>query len=112
MMFKELPPITNVQDLAALLECSERTVRDYANSGMLPGMKFGEDWIFATHLIVDAVAKLSLLEAEKRAAKKPAPAVAVSVGVAPKPGRKSTRRVPPGMTHLSPQAIGEILTPQ
>ena len=88
-------PIMNAEQVAALLGCSKRTVEDHARDGTLPGAKFGDGWVFAADLVVEAVKRLSL---ERQ---KPKPTMARVAG-------RPTKRLP-GMAHLSEQAVSEIL---
>lgn len=97
-----MTPIMNAEQVAALLGCSKRTVEEHARDGTLPGAKFGDGWVFAADLVVDAVKRISL--ERNKPTRNPAPrAVKVS---------EPSRRKPPGMAHLSEQAIREILGAQ
>ena len=88
----------NAEEVASLLECSKRTVEDHARDGTLPGVKFGDGWVFASELVVEAVKRMSLERTKPKAH-----AVKVAAG--------KTKR-PPGMAHLSEQAVSEILRPK
>lgn len=101
-------PILTTAQVAELLRCSERTVEDYARAGRIPGAKFGEGWVFAADLVVEAVKRISLEEAEKRS--KPAAPTPVAVAVAPKPSRKD-RKIP-GLSLLPQHAVSQILASQ
>lgn len=50
-----LPPVMVVEDVAALLKCSPRTVEDRARAGTLPGVKFGESWVFPAQALLEAI---------------------------------------------------------
>jgi hypothetical protein len=100
-MSEFLKPILDTQETADLLHCSVRSVENHARSGRLPGVKFGEGWIFSSELIVETVKKLSLEEAEKRS--KPVKPFGVFVGT-PKRKRKL-----PGMGHLTDEEIELVL---
>ena len=97
-------PIMNSQQVADLLGCSVKTVENHARAGTLPGTKFGDGWVFPSDLVIEAVKTISQQEAAQRA----------------KPQRKAkgfkvmenNRSKPPGMKHLSQEAIRQILTPQ
>ena len=97
-------PIMNSQQVADLLGCSVKTVENHARAGTLPGTKFGDGWVFASELVIEAVKTISQQEAAERT----------------QPQRKArgfkvmenNRRKPPGMKHLSEEAIRQILTPQ
>lgn len=97
-------PILNAQEVAELLCCSIKTVENHARAGSIPGAKFGEGWVFASELVIEAVKTISQQEAAERA----------------QPQRRAkgfkvvenNKRKPPGMKHLSEEAIRQILTPQ
>lgn len=74
-MSNPLPPILTVEELAALCKCSPRTAEDKARSGVLPGLKMGESWIFPTEATLRAINRLAEEEATTRA--KPTEARAV-----------------------------------
>jgi excisionase family DNA binding protein len=95
-----LKPILNAQEAADLLQCSVRSVQDYARSGRLPGVKFGDGWVFSSDLLVETVKKLSIEEAEKRS--RPVRPIGVQV--------RTPKRKPPGMGHLSHEEIDHILS--
>lgn len=48
-----------VADAAAELHCSENTIRAKARQGALPGVKFGDDWVFPVKGFVEAVNELA-----------------------------------------------------
>src|SRR5262249_37524231 len=53
-----LKPIIGVQQTAVLLACSEGHIQRLAESGQLPGTKYGRGWIFVTaQLLHHVVAK-------------------------------------------------------
>ena len=97
-------PILSAQEVADLLYCSVKTVENHARAGTIPGAKFGDGWVFVSELVIEAVKTISQQEAAERA----------------RPHRKAkgikvmenTLRKPPGMKHLSEEAIRQILTPQ
>ena len=97
-------PIMNSQQVADLLGCSIKTVENHARAGTLPGAKFGDGWVFSYDLVIETVKAISQQEAAERA----------------QPQRKAkgfkvmenNRSKPPGMKHLSQEAIRQILTPQ
>ena len=95
-----LKPILNAQEAADLLQCSVKSVQNYARSGRLPGVKFGDGWIFSSDLLVETVKKLSIEEAEKRT--RPVRPVGVQV--------RTLKRKPPGMGHLSHEEIDHVLS--
>ncbi len=99
-----MKPILTAQEVAELLCCSVKTVENHARAGTIPGTKFGDGWVFASDLVIEAVKAISQREAEART----------------QPQRKAkgfkvlenAKRKPPGMKHLSEEAIRQILTPQ
>jgi excisionase family DNA binding protein len=60
--------IMNPAAVALLLGCTERTVSEHAASGRLPGIKFGNNWIFPVDALLRAVNRLAETEAADRAA--------------------------------------------
>lgn len=56
----------NCQQVAALLECDEGVVRERAQSGELPGVKFGRGWIFPAAALDQRLNEIALEEAEER----------------------------------------------
>ena len=93
-----------------MLGCAPRTVEDYARTGVFRGKVFGDGgWVFVTELLIEDVAALCIKEAEARRAKKPG-LTAVPVDVNDKKQGKQSARRPPGMAHLSEEAIGKVLT--
>ena len=94
--------ILDADTVAAMLGCSTRTVEDHARAGVLPGTKFGEGWVFVDELVVDAVRRKSIAEAEQRA--KPRTPNAVDTG-------RGKRRIP-GFPGLSEHAVGKVLAAQ
>ncbi len=99
-----MKPILTAQEVAELLCCSVKTVENHARAGTIPGAKFGDGWVFVSELVIEAVKTISQQEANERA----------------QPQRKAkgfkvaehNQRKPPGMKHLSEEAIRQILTPQ
>ena len=79
-------------------------VENHARAGSIPGTKFGDGWVFASELVIDAVKTISQQEAAERAQpQRKAKGFKV---------RENNRRKPPGMKHLSEEAIRQILSPQ
>ena len=62
-----LSPILNSKDVSELLQCSIRTVEDYARAGRLPSVKFGDGWVFPSEALIQAVNRMAAVEAAKRA---------------------------------------------
>jgi hypothetical protein len=99
-----MTPILTAQEVAQLLCCSVKTIENHARAGIIPGAKFGDGWVFASELVIETVKAISQQEAAARA----------------QPQRKANgfkvmenhQRKPPGMKHLSEEAIRQILTPQ
>jgi excisionase family DNA binding protein len=58
-------PVLTVPEVAALLGCSDDTVRTMAAAGELPGLKPGRDWVFPAAPLYAALC----LHAEKPKAK-------------------------------------------
>ncbi len=96
-------PILTAQEVAQLLCCSVKTIENHARAGSIPGAKFGDGWVFASELVIEAVKAISQQEASARAQPQ---RKAKGIKVAENLSRK-----PPGMKHLSEEAIRQILTP-
>jgi hypothetical protein len=59
-MTTPLPPVLSVDEVAALLRCSAYTVRERArlpagHAQKLPGVKFGDDWMFPLEALLERV---------------------------------------------------------
>lgn len=78
-------PLT-VEQLAEKLQCSPYTVREHAKTGRLPGIKFGDDWVFPPEALNQALTQIALAQAHERSVGKKA-----SVGVVAKE-RGATKR--------------------
>ena len=52
----ELGPIINVSQVAALLDCPTEHIERLADSGHLPGRKYGSSWIFVTAQLLQHIA--------------------------------------------------------
>jgi excisionase family DNA binding protein len=85
-------PILSVADVAALLQCSDETVREQAVAGTLPGVKFGRDWVFPAPALLDAIDQQARDEAENR--RRPAPSGATLTSV--------PRGAPPALPTVGP----------
>jgi excisionase family DNA binding protein len=58
--------VFDTEQAAQLLRCSVDTVRDRADAGELPGLKYGRDWVFPREALLEAVNELARAEAAKR----------------------------------------------
>jgi len=101
-VLEPMKAIVNAKEAADLLHCSVKSIENHARSGRLPGIKFGDGWIFSTELLVETVKKLSLSEAEIRSKS------ARSIGILAV--NLKSKRKPPGMAHLSDREIDQILS--
>lgn len=50
-----MDPVMTAQGVAELLKCSPRTIEDRARAGTLPGVKFGESWVFPAQALLEAI---------------------------------------------------------
>lgn len=64
-------PLLDPPQVADLLRCSVRTVEDHARSGTLPGVKFGEGWVFPFDALMRAINRLAEEEASRRSKPEP-----------------------------------------
>lgn len=99
-----MKPILTAQEVAELLCCSVKTVENHARAGSIPGAKFGDGWVFASELVIEAVKAISQQEAAARTQPQ-----RKAKGIK---AEENLSRKPPGMKHLSEEAIRQILTPQ
>jgi len=74
-----MTPLLDPTQVAELLKCSVRTVEDHARAGTLPGVKFGDGWVFPSDALLRAVNRM----AEEEAARRSRPATAKARQVKP-----------------------------
>ena len=63
---RALPADMDVDQVAALLDCTPRTVEDNARDGTLPALKFGVSWIFPTGALLSKLDQLATEQALAR----------------------------------------------
>lgn len=54
------------EELAAMLHCSVKTIEERARRGDLPGLKFGDGWVFPRDALFQRLNELALSEASRR----------------------------------------------
>ena len=81
--------VLNPEAVAQLLGCAPVTVRERARAGDLPGLKFGDDWVFPAGALARRLDELALEDSAKRR-KKPVP----SGQLVALPGAKVKRKPP------------------
>lgn len=88
-----LPAPLTVDQAAELLRCAPKTVQARARAGDLPGLKWGEDWIFPAGAFFARLDEIALEEAaERRKPAKPAgQLVDIKQGAPKGKGRRDTR---------------------
>lgn len=84
------PEVFDAAQAAKLLRCAETTVEERARRGDLPGLKFGDGWIFPRDALLARLNELALEEAARRRAPSIPSAVAQSAGVS----NRKVRRPP------------------
>jgi dUTP pyrophosphatase len=62
--------IYEAEEAAAILRCSVKTVEEHARTGNLPGLKFGDGWIFPVEALLARVNELALEQAQGRRQKR------------------------------------------
>lgn len=72
--------ILDVEQVASLLRCSTKTVEEKARRGTLPGLKFGDGWVFPSEALLAHLNQMALKEALVRG--QPSKPAGVSVPVA------------------------------
>jgi excisionase family DNA binding protein len=98
--------ILDVDQAAALLRCAPDTVREQADRGVLPGVKYGRDWVFPEAALADALNDQARAQAASRRSRKQRPAAivqpvprreppALPTVERPNPRRAATRTAPP-----------------
>lgn len=60
------PEVFDCTDVAKMLRCAETTVEERARKGDIPGVKFGDGWIFPAQALFARLNELALEEAAKR----------------------------------------------
>lgn len=60
------PEVFDSSDVAKMLRCAETTVEERARKGEIPGVKFGDGWIFPAQALFARLNELALEEAAKR----------------------------------------------
>lgn len=61
-----MTPLLDPPQVADMLKCSVRTVEDHARAGTLPGVKFGDGWVFPADALLRAVNRMAEEEAARR----------------------------------------------
>jgi excisionase family DNA binding protein len=92
--------ILDVDQVAGMLGCTARSVREAARRHELPGLKFGHDWRFPHRALVEHLNATALAVAANRPAPKaPTPVISAPVGASPALPRKRgrPRRTPPAL---------------
>ena len=92
--------VYTVEQAAALLGCSAKTVEEMARDGRLPGLKPGVSWVFPAGALARRLDELALEEAAQRRKQPATAAVAQQPAAAGRPGRKA--RVLPRLVTLQP----------
>jgi Helix-turn-helix domain len=99
--------ILNSAQVAEMLGCSVRTVEDHARAGTLKGTKFGDGWIFLSDMLVEDVRAKCDAESSTRVNAKRQPA-----SIQLRDSSTAMLKRPPGMGHLSEEAVRKILRTQ
>jgi Helix-turn-helix domain len=94
-----LPAPLTVDQAAALLRCAPKTVQARARAGDLPGLKWGEDWIFPAGAFFARLDEIALEEAAER--RKPAKPTGQLLDIKAAPGGRGGRRAPPKLPSIS-----------
>ncbi len=87
--------ILDDREVAAILDCDEKTVLDKARSGVLPGIKIGRSWRFPRQALLHVLNEMALKNtpvkptqnAIKRAIKPPPDLSVISQALPPGPRR-------------------------
>lgn len=82
----------SVAQVANHLDCSEEKVREALNTGDLPGLKYGRDWIIPADALHQRLVEKALAEAAARRAAKP-----TTVEIVMAAAKRKQARVPPAL---------------
>ena len=83
--------VLGVDQVAALLRGQPNTVREAVRAGRLPGLKFGNDWVFPVAPLISALDAQAIADAKERRAPRQPMAVSVTTAPARGPGRSPPR---------------------
>lgn len=91
--------ILDVAEVAVHLGCQPSTVREAARTGRLPGLKFGDDWVFPMEALLGSLNRAALdAQYERNNPIPPTPVLPAPVGV-----RVDARRRPmPNLDAFTP----------
>lgn len=87
-----LAPVLTVDDVAELLHCAPRTVQERARRGDLPGLRWGDDWVFPAGALLKRLDEVALADASER--RKPAAPTAVVLRQVPTKARRQLPVLP------------------
>lgn len=74
--------ILDVSELAVHLGCQPSTVREAARCGRLPGLKFGDDWVFPRDALLGSLNREALeAQYDRKNPTLPTPVLPTHVGV-------------------------------
>lgn len=85
--------VLDASDVATVLRCAVTTVEERARTGDLPGLKFGDGWIFPAAALATRLNELALEQAAQR--RKPAPKSGVLHEI--KKSTSKPKRTPPAL---------------
>lgn len=91
------PEVFDCTDVAKMLRCAETTVEERARKGDIPGVKFGDGWIFPAQALFARLNELALEEAAKR--RDPGRTKPIAIAQQP-PGRGRSSRPLPNLPRL------------
>jgi excisionase family DNA binding protein len=93
--------ILNVVELSELLHCQPSTVREAARSGRLPGVKYGDDWVFPLEAVLKTLNEQALDQAQQR--RTPPKLTSVYLAGPKEPMRNSRSRPRPDLSMFTPK---------
>lgn len=89
------PVVLDVAEVATLMRCSPKTVQERARTGDLPGLKWGDDWVFPAGALARRLDELAM---QPRPGRTPAASGVlhdIKAGAS-----RTTRRTPPKLPAL------------
>lgn len=88
--------VLSTNDVALLLRCGDEQVELQARQGILPGLKFGREWVFPQDALLAALNRQAIEESTtRRGLPEPTPDTTRPAANAPKMRRKHRHDGPP-----------------
>lgn len=99
----------SLDQAARLLLCEEATVAEYLRAGLLPGLKFGRQWVIPRQAFLECLNALAIEQSTERRGRRAKPNAELVMLLKPVT-RGRRRNVPPVLPTL-PDAMHNSLNP-